>query len=284
MPRASITFDPSGQVVTKRFGTEEDAVLAAAGLGALLHANRGNSAPGLTFTGKTLRPGPHTTILNSGLGIYDAATVKEGVPMPNIREWKVPTESGKMVVPRFVVVLPVYTGIMEVLSKRMLPCTKLELEGDATARVLLWLNAVAKQLAKHNVHMTDLKADNIIVDSKGQPYLIDWDLVVYYDPVGDHSRAEPRSCTSFFNYVALLMNDPDSAEAFFNIMNEDEPDDDGSEWSSEGKLYNVFKLVYYAGLHSVIDQDPCAKAYLPLEGLTLANIAMYGSQCIRRVI
>lgn len=271
MVHDNVRVTDDGRWVVKAFRDKEEEYNTAAGLGALLLADEGGSAPRLEFVGPKdarIRTEPCYELGKSGLAAFDAADVRDGTPMPNTEEWPIVNEFGKRVVPPMVVVLPIRVEGSVVVSERMKPCTELKRTGDDTAKVILWLHSLAKRLAGHNVHLTDLKADNVIVNKRGRPYLIDWDQVVYFEPRGD-SNPKPRCCTSFFNYVHWLMSDAGTMDAFVEMLRTDPPTDDGAT-----NVVNVFSFVYNAGLYSVIDEEPCAKAYLPLEALTKANIAM----------
>jgi len=268
------------RVVIKAFHDHRDANLAAAGIGALLLPDQGKFdpnavVPNLVFVGREARQYPPCKRLGtSGLVYCDAELTDEGVALLNTRKRSVvDDDDGTEYVPKEIRVLPLHTRDISVVSERLEQCRLLKPGSEDVTIVFKWLCGLAETLSNYGVHLTDLKADNIVYtrppgDPKGklQPKLIDWDQVVHYAIGGDYRREEPRSCTTYFNYVNLMLaNDPDRLHTLLECG--------AARTVYEAGLETV-KLVFDPSGRASLERPPVAKAYLPLEALTTANIAL----------
>lgn len=283
------------KVVVKAFPQDRDcwdATLASSGVATLFLPGKHNLDPAavvpeLVFNGKDPRQWPpHTRLGRSGLVACDADLTHEGVPIPNSRErltaadesgirrvitepiaTLVDEETGEDYVPAFIRVLPLHTRDVVVVSEQLQQCRLLKSGSEDVKAVFLWLCKLAEILCDVGVHLADLKADNIVysrsADGKIQPKLIDWDQLVYYGVGGNYYREAPRSCTSFFNYVVLMLER--TPDRFHKLLE-----------------CKAVRTVYEAGVKTLkLVPDPTgrgrptrARAFLPLEALTAANIAM----------
>ena len=267
------------RVVIKAFLPDHDyrdANLAAAGIGTLLLPDQGKFdpntvVPNLVFTGREPRQYPPCKRLGtSGLVYCDAELTDEGVALPNTRKRSVvDDDTGTEYVPKAIRVLPLHTRDISVISECLEQCRLLKPGSEDVTIVFEWLCDLAETLSDYGVHLTDLKADNMVCTrpaGKLQPKLIDWDQVVHYGIGGDYRREEPRSCTTFFNYVHLMLaNDPDRLHTLLEC---------GAARTVYEAGLATLKLVFDPSGRASPEHPPVAKAYLPLEALTTANIAM----------
>ena len=267
------------RVVIKAFLPDHDyrdANLAAAGIGTLLLPDQGKFdpntvVPNLVFTGREPRQYPPCKRLGtSGLVYCDAELTDEGVALPNTRRRSVvDDDDGTEYVPKAIRVLPLHTRDISVISECLEQCRLLKPGSEDVTIVFEWLCDLAETLSDYGVHLTDLKADNMVCTrpaGKLQPKLIDWDQVVHYAIGGDYRREEPRSCTTFFNYVHLMLaKDPDRLHTLLEC---------GAARTVYEAGLATLKLVFDPSGRASPEHPPVAKAYLPLEALTTANIAM----------
>ena len=267
------------RVVIKAFLPDHDyrdANLAAAGIGTLLLPDQGKFdpntvVPNLVFTGREPRQYPPCKRLGtSGLVYCDAELTDEGVALPNTRKRSVvDDDTGTEYVPKAIRVLPLHTRDISVISECLEQCRLLKPGSEDVTIVFEWLCDLAETLSDYGVHLTDLKADNMVCTrpaGKLQPKLIDWDQVVHYAIGGDYRREEPRSCTTFFNYVHLMLaKDPDRLHTLLEC---------GAARTVYEAGLATLKLVFDPSGRASPEHPPVAKAYLPLEALTTANIAM----------
>lgn len=266
------------RVVIKAFLPDHDyrdANLAAAGIGTLLLPDQGKFdpntvVPNLVFTGREPRQYPPCKRLGtSGLVYCDAELTDEGVALPNTRKRSVVDDhTGTEYVPKEIRVLPLHTRDISVISECLEQCRLLKPGSEDVTIVFEWLCDLAETLSNYGVHLTDLKADNIVLTRSPelQPKLIDWDQVVHYAIGGDYKHEEPRSCTTFFNYVNLMLKkDPDRLHTLLEC---------GAARTVYEAGLATLKLVFDPSGRASPEHPPVAKAYLPLEALTAANIAM----------